>query len=143
ENLGYIPNKVSSMAQTATSARGKFEQGNLDVKMEDPCAGIYNAPADKANENVPYAVNAQRAAYNGAGAAMAMTWNILCAFQMCYLYYLWFVGPIMAALWVYPVYQLRQAFPNWCEGVITICFWSLFWHTVVVLMACFRGIDDT
>ncbi len=143
ENLGYIPNKVSQMAQNSSSVRGKFEQGNVDVKMEDPCAGVYNVSPDKANEQVPYAVNAQRAAYNGAGAALAMTWNILCAFQMCYLYYLWFVGPIMAALWVYPVSQLRSAFPNWCEGVITICFWSLFWNTVVLLMACFRGIDDT
>lgn len=143
ENLGYIPNSVSQMAQNSATPRGKFEQGNVDVKLEDPCAGVYNVSPDKANEKVPYSVNAQRAAYNGAGAALAMTWNILCAFQMCYLYYLWFVGPIMAALWVYPVTQLRSAFPNWCEGVITLCFWSLFWNTVVLLMACFRGIDDT
>ncbi len=143
ENLGYIPNQTAQMNVGSTSVRGSFEQGNLDVKLEDPCAGVYNAPADKANEAVPYAVNAQRAAYNGAGAAMATTWNILCAFQMCYLYYLWFVGPIMAALWVYPVAQLRSAFPNWCEGVLTLCFWSLFWNTVILLMACFRGIDDT
>jgi hypothetical protein len=49
----------------------------------------------------------------------------------------------MAALWVWPVAQLRSAFPSWVEGVVTICFWSLFWNTAVLLMACFRGIDET
>lgn len=143
ENLGHIPGKPGQMQGKGKGPRAKFEGKNVDVKLEDPCAGLYEAPAQKANEKVPYAVNSQRAAYNGMGSALAMTWNILCAFQMCYLYYLWFVGPIMAALWVWPVKQLREAFPNWCEGVITICFWSLFWNTTVLLMACFRGIDDT
>lgn len=143
ENLGHIPQQAGQMQGQGSSARAKFEGSNVDVKLEDPCAGLYQAPETKANEKVPYAVNAQRAAYNGMGAGLAMTWNILCAFQMCYLYYLWFVGPIMAALWVWPVKQLREAFPNWCEGVITICFWSLFWNTTILLMACFRGVDDT
>lgn len=143
ENLGHIPKDAGQMQGQGSGPRAKFEGANVDVKLEDPCAGIYEAPENKANEKVAYAVNAQRASYNGMGAALAMTWNILCAFQMVYLYYLWFVGPIMAALWVWPVKQLRDAFPNWCEGVITICFWSLFWNTTVLLMACFRGIDDT
>lgn len=143
ENMGHIPQQPGVMQGQGKGPRAQFEGQNVDVKLEDPCAGIYQAPASKANEKVPYAVNSQRAGYNGMGAALAMTWNILCAFQMCYLYYLWFVGPIMAALWVWPVKQLRDAFPSWCEGVITICFWSLFWNTTVLLMACFRGIDDT
>jgi hypothetical protein len=143
ENLGHIPGQPGQMQGKGKGPRAKYEGKNLDVKLEDPCAGLYEAPQQKANEKVPYVVNSQRAAYNGMGSALAMTWNILCAFQMCYLYYLWFVGPIMAALWVWPVKQLREAFPNWCEGVITICFWSLFWNTTVLLMACFRGIDDT
>lgn len=143
ENKGYIPQQAGQMQAQGKGPRAQFEGSNVDVKLEDPCAGIYQAPENKANEKVPYAVNSQRAAYNGMGAALAMTWNILCAFQMCYLYYLWFVGPIMAALWVWPVKQLRDAFPSWCEGVITICFWSLFWNTTILLMACFRGIDDT
>ncbi len=143
ENKGYIPRESGKLEEQGKSPRAKFESRNVDVKLEDPCAGIYQAPESKANEKVPYAVNAQRAAYNGMGASLATTWNILCAFQMCYLYYLWFVGPIMAALWVWPVKQLRDAFSSWCEGVITICFWSLFWNTSVLLMACFRGIDDT
>ncbi|MBX9570755.1 MAG: hypothetical protein K2X77_17820 [Candidatus Obscuribacterales bacterium] len=143
ENLGYIPGQAGKMQGKGQGPRAKFEGKNLDVKLEDPCAGLYEAPMNKANEKVPYVVNAQRAGYNGMGAALAMTWNILCAFQMCYLYYLWFVGPVVAALWVYPVKQLREAFPNWCEGVVTICFWSLFWNTTILLMACCRGIDDT
>ena len=33
---------------------------------------------------------------------------------------------VMAALWVYPSKQLRDAFPSWCEGVVILCFWSFF-----------------
>lgn len=147
ENLNHIPGRAANMAvpigPALTSAFARWENSNVAVRLEDPCAGLNIVPPDRANEQVPYYVNAQRAGINGTNAALTTTWNILCAFQEAYLYYLWFVGPVMAALWVWPMKQLRDAFPNWCEGVITICFWSLFWHTTVLIMACFRGVDET
>lgn len=112
-------------------------------KIDDPCAGIYDAPADRTDQGMPASVAAGRMITYGANAALTATWNILCAFQMAYLYYLFFAGPVVAGLWVWPTKQLRDAFPNWVEGVITLCFWSLFWNTTVLLMACFRGVDDT
>lgn len=62
---------------------------------------------------------------------------------MAYLGYLFFVGPIAAALWVWPMNNFRAAFPNWIEGVITLCFWSLFWNTAILLMACFKGSQES
>lgn len=112
-------------------------------KTDDPCAGIYDAPANRTDQGMPASVAAGRMITYGANAALTATWNILCAFQMAYLYYLFFAGPVVAGLWVWPTKQLRDAFPNWVEGVITLCFWSLFWNTTVLLMACFRGVDDT
>ncbi len=145
ENKNFVPNQEAKMGPLSPNSTpfAKFEGQMLDVKLMDPCAGINIVPKDRANEQVKYAVNAQRNGYNTANAALAMTWNILCAFQMAYLYYLWFVGPVVAALWVYPMKQLRDAFPSWCEGVVTLCFWSLFWNTTILIMACFRGVDDT
>lgn len=145
ENKNFVPNQEAKMTQFSPHKTpfAELESKMLAVKLTDPCAKLNIVPADRANEQVKYSVNAQRNAYNTANAALAMAWNILCAFQMAYLYYLWFVGPVVAALWVYPMKQLRDAFPSWCEGVITICFWSLFWSTVVLLMACFRGVDET
>lgn len=145
ENKNFVPNQEAKMTRLSPNDTpfARLESRMIDVKLMDPCAGLNIVPADRANEQVKYSVNAQRNAYNTANAALAMAWNILCAFQMAYLYYLWFVGPVVAALWVYPMKQLRDAFPSWCEGVITLCFWSLFWNTTVLLMACFRGVDET
>ncbi len=39
--------------------------------------------------------------------------------------------------------QFRDALPNWVEGVITLAFWSLFWNTAILIMACFKGMADT
>ncbi len=145
ECKNYVPQQEAKMGPLCANNTpfAKFEGKMLDVKLMDPAAGLNIVPPDRANEQTSYGCNAQRQAYNGANACLAMTWNVLCAFQMAYLYYLWFVGPVVAALWVYPSKQLRDAFPSWCEGVLTICFWSLFWNTTILLMACFRGVDDT
>ncbi len=39
--------------------------------------------------------------------------------------------------------KITQRLTSWIEGVITLCFWSLFWNVVVLLMACFRGVSET
>jgi len=97
----------------------------------------------KADEEVPVLVSTQRLLLNVANAGLASTWNILCAFQMAYLYYLFCIGPVVAALWVWPMGQLRSALPSWVEGVVTLCFWSLFWNTTILIMAAFKNVDQT
>jgi hypothetical protein len=125
------------------TAFGDFEGRMMEDSLQDPCAGIDLAPSDRTNEAMSSGVAATRLMMNGSNASLAAAWNILCAFQLAYLYYLWCVGPIMAALWVYPLRTLRNALPSWTEGVVTLCFWSLFWNTVILLMACFKGVDET
>lgn len=125
-----------------TPASG-LESRALKVKTEDPCAGEFKTDPDRADEQAPFLSVGQRFITNGSNAVLAMTWNILCAFQVVFLMYLWLIGPIVAALWVYPHETLRSAFPGWIEGVITLCFWALFWNTSVLLLACFKGVDST
>ena len=120
-----------------------FENNYISNKIEDPSAGLYNVPKNKTDEAMPAGAVADRELSFGANAALTAGWNVLCAFQMAYLCYLFFVGPIVAALWVWPLPQFRSALPNWIEGVITLCFWSLFWNTAILLMACFKGVDDS
>jgi hypothetical protein len=93
------------------------------------------------DEAEQFVMTASRFLSNTGNSTLAMTWNVLCAFQTAYLYYLWCMGPIVAALWVWPMQQLRNALPSWIDGLITLCFWSLFWNTSVLLMACFYGIN--
>ncbi len=133
---------TDSSGSDGTPASG-LESEALKVKVEDPCSGEFNADPDHSDEQAPFHSITERFVVNASDAVLAMTWNVLCAFQMVFLMYLWLVGPVIAALWVYPHDTLRSAFPGWVEGVITLCFWALFWNTTVLLMACFRGVDST
>ncbi|MBX9952197.1 MAG: hypothetical protein K2Y39_23690 [Candidatus Obscuribacterales bacterium] len=112
-------------------------------KLLDPSVNLNLAPKNRDDGAANANTIAKRLMLNTTNAGLDTTWAILCAFQMAFMYYLFFVGPIMAALWVWPTKLLREAFPLWVEGVITLCFWSLFWNTVILLMACFKGCDDT
>lgn len=144
ENTGQIENIHTVMFNYfGSTPLARLEGQTLSIKYEDPCAGIYIVPPDRSNEIVPYLVNEERMAFNQINAGFTCAWTILCAVQEAYLYYLWFVGPVMAALWVYPSKQLRDSFPSWIEGVVSICFWNMFWNTTIMLMAAFRGVDDT
>ena len=118
-----------------------YEALSLNVRKYDPCAKIDQTMVkDERQRDIK---KITRLMMNGANVGMSGTWNVMCAFQMAFLYYLWCMGPIAAALWVWPLGRMRGALPSWIEGVITLCFWSLFWNTVVLLMACFRGVGDS
>lgn len=133
--------------QPAVTNQQSYEAGLIASKQDDPCgasSGAQSGASDgRTDEGMPANAVAARFVAFGSSAGLTLTWDVLCAFQMAYLLYLFFVGPIMAGLWVWPMAQLRSAFPSWVEGVITICFWSLFWNTVILLMACFKGVGET
>ncbi len=146
ENRGTYDVPTAKMGQLLPQSKTVFAkvEGQLfSTKIEDPCVPLYIAPADRVDEALPISVVAARLAFNGMNAALTCAWNGLCAFQTVYLYYLWFMGPIVAALWVWPMKVLRDALPSWIEGCVTLCFWSLMWNTTILLMACFRGYDET
>ena len=146
ENRGALDMPTTTMGQLLKQNDTVFArvEGQLfENKLEDPCAGIYIAPKERADEALPTKVVAARLAFNTMNAVLCAGLNALCAFQVVYLYYLWLMGPIVAALWVWPMKFLRDALPSWIEGCITLCFWSLLWNTTVLLMACFRGYDET
>ncbi|HEY9679464.1 MAG TPA: hypothetical protein V6C76_15760 [Drouetiella sp.] len=126
---------------TGTTAWDPYEALTLNLRQYDPCAHIDKTRTP--DERVRDAKKITRLMMNGANVGLTGTWNVMCAFQMAFLYYLWCMGPIAAALWVWPMQRLRGALPSWIEGVVTLCFWSLFWNTTVLLMACFRGVGDS
>ncbi len=121
----------ASWPMTAINSVADFEQNFIN-----------NQSQNKTDEAMPAGAVAARQLAFGANAALTAGWNVLCAFQMAYLAYLFFVGPVVAALWVWPISQFRQALPAWIEGVLTLCFWSMFWNTAILLMACFKGVDQ-
>jgi hypothetical protein len=142
ENIIDRPQAGTNPWFNPTGTFSPFE-GLINNRELNPASGTDIAPQDRADEALSAASVAAREVMFGSNAMLATTWNVLCAFQMAYMYYLWFVGPIVAALWVWPMGQLRSALPNWIQGVVTLAFWSLLWNTVVLLMAAFKGVDET
>lgn len=126
--------------ERGSSVWSSFEGLNSTVREYDPCLNVDETRVP--DENVVQAKNWNRLAKGMANTGLTAAWNIMSAFQMAYLYYLWCMGPIAAALWVWPIGPMRGALKSWIEGVITLCFWSLFWNTTILLMACFKGVGD-
>ncbi|HEY9718348.1 MAG TPA: hypothetical protein V6C69_12820 [Trichormus sp.] len=140
ENLGAAKTAQTSWPQKPVTDWSSLESDAYESKLDDPCSKTYSAAPDRSDELMPASAAFSRALSFGGNAALTTAWNVLCAFQMVYLIYLFLVGPVIAGLWVWPTRQLQEALPSWVEGCITICFWSLFWNTVILLMACFRGV---
>lgn len=118
-------------------------EGRLWGKINDPCAGLFLVPRNRDDASMPASTIAARAVLFSTNAAANTGWTICCAFQTAFFYYLFFVGPVFAGLWVWPMKVFRDSFGTWVEGVITLCFWSFFWNTTILLIACFKGTDDT
>ncbi len=143
ENEGSLKTPAWDFAPRNPQGMFAKAEAKLWGKLYDPCSNLNMVPANRDDASAQSPTVAARAMLMTTNAAMTTGWSILCAFQMAFFYYLFFVGPVMAALWVWPMKFLRDAFPSWCEGVITLCFWSLFWSTTILLLACFKGTDDT
>ncbi|MDX1989859.1 MAG: hypothetical protein SFV17_24420 [Candidatus Obscuribacter sp.] len=141
DNRNAIDQDATPAASGGFSVFAVLERNTIAVALIDPCLGIYQSIMP--DETVPQAVNIMRAMINNLAMTAALSWNVSCAFQMAYLYYLWCMGPIAAALWVWPVAKMKGALGSWCEGVIVVCFWSLFWNTIILLLACFKGVGFT
>jgi hypothetical protein len=138
----YLSENEGSMAnlpQADTSPRGSEPfakaEGMIWGKLVDPCVGLNLVPANRDDNTMPQGSLGMRMAMNMTNAGINTAWSILTAFQMAFMYYLFFVGPIMAALWTWPMKIFRDAFPAWCEGVITLAFWSFFWNVVILIIA--------
>lgn len=110
-------------------------EGKIWGKLADPCAGLFLVPANRDDQSMEQGSLGVRLAMNMTNAGINTAWSILTAFQMAFMYYLFFVGPIMAALWVWPIKMFKDALPAWIEGVITLAFWSFFWNVVILIIA--------
>ena len=135
ENEGSLTN----LPQADTAPRGNEPfakaEGMIWGKLVDPCVGLNEVPANRDDNCMSQGSIGMRLAMNLSNAGINTAWSILTAFQMAFMYYLFFVGPIMAALWTWPMKIFRDAFPAWVEGVVTLSFWSFFWNVVILIIA--------
>ncbi len=102
-----------------------------------PTTNSTGAPQSQPTSNSNF--NSMGFIYGLSNLSFSATWNILCAFQVVYLRFLWCVGPIVAAFWAWPTKSMRGALPGWITGVIAVCFWNFFWNTLVLVIALFKN----
>lgn len=142
ENEGSLTVPVADVAPRGNEPFAKLE-GRLWGKLADPCKGLMLVPANRDDAAMPQGSVGVRMMMNASNAGVNTAWSILCAFQMAYFYYLFMVGPIMAALWVWPNKMFRDALPSWVEGVVTLAFWSFFWNVVILILALTKSEAST
>jgi len=145
----YISENEGSLKvpEADLSARGSepFAQieGTLWGKLADPCTGVYLVPPNRDDAAMPQSSIAVRMGMFTANAGICAGWACLTAFQMAFFYYLYLVGPIMAALWAWPMKTFKDALPNWVEGCVTLAFWSFFWHVTIAIIAITKSQEST
>lgn len=110
-------------------------EGRIWGKISDPCTGLLLVPANRDDAVMPQASIATRMGMYTANAGICAGWGMLTAFQMAFFYYLYFAGPIMAALWAWPTRLFQQSFPTWVESCVTLAFWSFLWQVTIALLA--------
>src|SRR4029453_1010299 len=94
-------NKDSSKSTGKDSGKDSGKESGKDSgSSNDKNSDSAKEDDGKADEEVPVLITTQRLMINAANAGLGATWNVLCAFQMVYLYYLFCIGPVVAALWV-------------------------------------------
>lgn len=142
ENEGSLKVPDADLSPRGSEPFAEIE-GTLWGKLADPCVGIYLVPANRDDAAMPQSSIAVRMGMFTANAGICAGWACLTAFQMAFFYYLYLVGPIMAALWAWPMKSFKDALPNWVEGCVTLAFWSFFWHVTIAIIAITKSQEST
>ncbi len=134
ENEGSLRYVAPDLSPRGNEPFAEIE-GRLWGKISDPCTGLLLVPANRDDAVMPQATIATRLGMFTANAGICAGWAMLTAFQMAFFYYLYFAGPIMAALWAWPNQMFKNAFPIWVESCVTLAFWSFLWQVTIALLA--------
>jgi hypothetical protein len=134
ENEGSLQHRAPDLSARGSEPFAKIE-GRIWGKINDPCTGLLLVPANRDDMIMPQATIATRLGMYTANAGICAGWGMLTAFQMAFFYYLYFAGPIMAALWAWPTQTFKNAFPTWVESCVTLAFWSFLWQITIALLA--------
>lgn len=142
ENEGSMNVPAADLSPRGSEPFAKIE-GRLWGKLQDPCVGLLLVPANRDEASMPQSSIAVRMAMYTANAGICAGWSMLTAFQMAFFYYLYFVGPIMAALWAWPMHTFKNALPTWVEGCVTLAFWSFIWQICIAILAMTKSPAST
>jgi hypothetical protein len=68
--------------------------------------------------------------------------NVICAFQIAMICYLFLMGPLAAAFYAWPTVGrdlFRKAFGTWLDGIVVVSLWKFWWNIVLICMTARLG----
>lgn len=80
---------------------------------------------------------AMQVGFNTSAQFMGGAVNVLAAYQLVYMCYLFLLGPIAAAFYAWPsgVGSLfKKVFSNWVDGVVVLALWRFWWCVILAVM---------
>lgn len=75
------------------------------------------------------------AVMNTSSALLTNAVQILTVFQLVLVAYLYVMGPIACAMWVYPdsnIAYFRRALGSWLNGIICLVLWKFVWAVILL-----------
>ncbi len=88
-------------------------------------------------EDQKYLSTIMQVGFNGASLAMGSALNILVAYQLVFMCYLFLMGPIAACFYAWPsgVGSLfKKVFSNWLDAVVVLSLWRFWWCAILAVM---------
>ncbi len=75
--------------------------------------------------------------FNAAALAMGSALNILVAYQLVFMCYLFLMGPIAACFFAWPSGiggLFKKVFANWLDAVVVLSLWRFWWCVILAVM---------
>src|SRR5262249_35019000 len=88
-------------------------------------------------EDQKYLSTVMQLGFNGASLAMGSALNILVAYQLVFMCYLFLMGPISACFFAWPSgigSLFKKVFSNWLDAVVVLSLWRLWWCAILAIM---------
>jgi len=88
-------------------------------------------------EDQKYLSTVMQLGFNGASLAMGSALNILVAYQLVFMCYLFLMGPISACFFAWPSgigNLFKKVFSNWLDAVVVLSLWRFWWCAILAIM---------
>ena len=89
------------------------------------------------NEDQLWLSSVMQVGFNGAAFAMASALNVLTAYQIVFMCYLFLLGPIAACFFAWPSGiggLFKKVFSNWVDAVVVLSLWRFWWCVILAVM---------
>jgi hypothetical protein len=93
--------------------------------------------AQVTQEDQLFLSSAMQVGFNALSLGMGETLNMLAAYQLVFMCYLFLMGPIAACFYAWPAGiggLFKKVFSNWLDAVVVLSLWRFWWCVILAVM---------